>query len=101
MPAGRHPVGDPLDGDLPVDGASAPAPRLPVAVREDGIEAVAGIQVLTDDAPPADVEARGAVPVPVLTRVAVGACVAVTVVFGVWPTPLLDFAHQATLLLLR
>jgi hypothetical protein len=30
---------------------------------------------------------------------AIGLCVGVTVLFGVWPAPLLDFAHQATLLL--
>jgi NADH-quinone oxidoreductase subunit N len=31
--------------------------------------------------------------------VAIAVCVAVTVLFGVWPAPVLDFAHQATLLL--
>jgi NADH-quinone oxidoreductase subunit N len=38
------------------------------------------------------------VPVPALTAAAVGLSVAVTVVFGVWPTPILSLAHQATLL---
>ena len=33
-----------------------------------------------------------------LTAVAIGLCLAVTVVFGVWPAPLLDFCRQATLL---
>jgi formate hydrogenlyase subunit 3/multisubunit Na+/H+ antiporter MnhD subunit len=36
--------------------------------------------------------------VPVLTSVALALCVGVTVVFGVWPAPIVDFAHQATLL---
>jgi len=31
--------------------------------------------------------------------VAIAVCVAVTVLFGVWPAPVLNFAHQATLLL--
>jgi len=38
--------------------------------------------------------------VPVLTTLAVALCTAVTVLFGVWPAPLVDFAHQATLLFL-
>ena len=38
--------------------------------------------------------------VPALTGLAIGLCLAVTVVFGVWPQPLLDFAKQATLLFL-
>ncbi len=36
--------------------------------------------------------------VPWATAVAIGLCLAVTVGFGVFPTPLLDFAHKATLL---
>jgi NADH-quinone oxidoreductase subunit N len=43
-------------------------------------------------------EAPTAVPVPVLSSLGIGLAVAVTVVFGVWPAPLIDFAHQATLL---
>ena len=41
---------------------------------------------------------RGAVPVPSLTSVVIGLSVAFTVVFGIIPGPILDFAHQATLL---
>jgi len=33
--------------------------------------------------------------------VAISLCVAFTVVFGVVPGPIINFAHQATLLLLR
>jgi NADH-quinone oxidoreductase subunit N len=40
----------------------------------------------------------GRAPVPALTALAVGLCVAVTVVFGFWPGPLTSFAHHATLL---
>ncbi len=36
--------------------------------------------------------------VPVLAAVAIGICLAVTVVFGIIPAPLVDFAHKATLL---
>ncbi|MGH9087642.1 MAG: proton-conducting transporter membrane subunit, partial [Acidimicrobiales bacterium] len=38
------------------------------------------------------------VPVPALSALAVGLCVGVTVVFGIFPSPLVDFAHHATLL---
>ena len=36
--------------------------------------------------------------VPVLAMVAIGICLAVTVVLGIIPAPLVDFAHKATLL---
>jgi NADH-quinone oxidoreductase subunit N len=43
-------------------------------------------------------EAEGSLPVSPTTVVAIGVCVAVTVLFGIWPAPVVDFAHQATLL---
>jgi hypothetical protein len=56
---------------------------------------------LADEAPaPTGEETPSVVPVPALTAVAIGLCVAVTVVFGVWPAPFLDFARHATLLFL-
>jgi NADH:ubiquinone oxidoreductase subunit 2 (subunit N) len=39
-----------------------------------------------------------AAPVPVLGGVAIALCTGVTVLFGVWPQPLIDFANHATLL---
>ena len=55
--------------------------------------------LLADEAPTAtSEETPSVVPVPALTAVAIGLCLAVTVVFGVWPAPLLDFCRQATLL---
>jgi len=70
----------------------------PAADGTDTGEAVTSLSVLTD-APPSDaVSRRGAVPVPLLTSVAIGLCVGFTVVFGIVPGPILDFAHQATLL---
>ncbi len=42
----------------------------------------------------------GAVRVPPLAAIAIGLCLAVTVVFGFWPGPLTSFAHHATLLFL-
>ena len=41
-----------------------------------------------------------AVPVPALSGLAIALCTGVTVLFGVWPQPLIDFANHATLLFL-
>jgi len=38
--------------------------------------------------------------VPPLSALAIGLCTGVTVLFGVWPQPLIDFANHATLLFL-
>jgi NADH:ubiquinone oxidoreductase subunit 2 (subunit N) len=103
------PVADPVDtdGEPPansVDGAPAGGPP-PVGAPADGgpfeggtDDRVSSLQVLTDAAPDESVTRRGAVPVPTLTSVAIGLTVAFTVVFGIIPGPILDFAHQATLL---
>ena len=40
------------------------------------------------------------VDVPVLGAIAIGLCTGVTVLFGFWPQPLIDFANHATLLFL-
>jgi NADH-quinone oxidoreductase subunit N len=61
-------------------------------------DGMASLSVLTDDEPTEDVVERGAVPVPLLTTVSISLCVGFTVVFGIIPGPILDFAHQATLL---
>ena len=93
------PEGDVPDGDAPLLSAPvSPAAPPADATRDDE---PASILVLTDDAPEADVESRGLVPVPPLTAAAIGICVGVTIVFGLVPGPILDFARQATLLLLH
>ena len=97
--ANGGPAADDADGG-PVDGAEVR--QASVADVGDAIDdRVASLQVLTDAPPDADVEDRGTVPVPVLTAVVIGTCVAFTLVFGIIPGPILNFAHQATLLLLR
>ena len=74
--------------------------RLGPAFRPTGTtgDAVSSLLVLTDAPPAESVQQRGVVPVPALTVLAVGISVAFTVVFGIIPGPILDFAHQATLL---
>ena len=62
--------------------------------------------LLLEDAPGSVAVAAAELPdgtAPVLpagTGVALALCVGVTVVFGLWPAPLVDFAHQARLLFL-
>ena len=88
---------------LSVAPAVAPAPATVLGGGDAGAasrpaDGMASLSVLSDDEPTEDVVERGAVPVPLLTTVAIGLCVGFTVVFGIIPGPILDFAHQATLL---
>ncbi len=82
-------------GDDPHAGSARPGLS---ADGDDGGDAVSSLLVLTDAPPAESVQQRGIVPVPALTVLAVGISVAFTVVFGIIPGPILDFAHQATLL---
>ncbi len=97
-------VADPVGDDVPSGaGTGSPAPAKPAATEEatdrsESSDAVTSLAVLTDAPPTDEVSERGAVPVPVLTWVAIGLCVGFTVVFGIIPEPILNFAHQATLL---
>jgi NADH:ubiquinone oxidoreductase subunit 2 (subunit N) len=56
--------------------------------------------LLADEETEDEDEAPGRVPVPPLTGLAIALCTGVTVLFGVWPQPLIDFANHATLLFL-
>jgi len=98
-------VADPVDDE---DGAAlgsgapaaahSPASGADTTGADSTTDTVASLSVLTDAPPTDEVTERGAVPVPLLTTVALGLCVAFTVVFGIIPEPILNFAHQATLL---
>jgi NADH-quinone oxidoreductase subunit N len=84
------------------DPAGAPAPTSGWATPEavSGTISTLNAEILLTGEAPASTgeETPSVVPVPALTTLAIGLCVAVTVVFGVWPAPLLDFCHHATLL---
>jgi len=43
-------------------------------------------------------EDPGEAPISPLTVTAIAVCLVVTVLFGIWPAPVVDFAHKATLL---
>jgi NADH-quinone oxidoreductase subunit N len=92
------PAGDPLDGDEPDRGVAVHGGPVAGDGPSANEDAVSDLRVLTDAPPSAAVTDRGVVPVPALTAVALGLCTAFTVVFGIIPGPILDFAHQATLL---
>ncbi len=104
-------VADPVEGDVPSEAGTGPPAGRPhpapeaseptseaATGRSESSDAVTSLAVLTDAPPTDEVTERGAVPVPVLTWVAIGLCVGFTVVFGIVPEPILNFAHQATLL---
>ena len=88
---GAGPV-DMADGPGTADGPAGPAERAETA------DQVSSLRTLTDDPPSVAVTERGAVPVPFLTSLVITVTVAFSVVFGIIPGPILDFAHQATLL---
>jgi NADH-quinone oxidoreductase subunit N len=83
--------------------AGEPEPE-PEPEAEPGAAAAADAEAEVDaeverEAEPA-AEAPERVPVPALTGLAIALCTGVTVLFGVWPQPLIDFANHATLLFL-
>ena len=66
-----------------------------------GVVTTINEQILLADEESGDgAEAPEKVPVPALTGLAIALCTGVTVLFGVWPQPLIDFANHATLLFL-
>ncbi len=79
-----------LESGVPVDGAGE---RMLVGDGTGGGDAAGGMPIVVRA-----VGAAGTVRVPVLTAVAIGICVGITVVLGCWPGPLISFAHHATLL---
>ncbi len=94
------PVGVPAASEAGVESESlASTPRAPAASTPEALGPIgpASLEVLSDAPPSALVEDR-VVPVPALSALGLGLCAAFTVVFGIVPGPILDFAHQATLL---
>jgi len=90
-------VADPAGtgADASLSGPVA-APEGPVAAPEGPVVAseAPGTLALVVETPAED----EMWPVGGATTVAIGVCVVVTVLFGLWPAPVVDFAHKATLL---
>ena len=93
-------VGDEVEGsDGPDPSVTAPetASALVASEGPSRLPEPASLAVLTQEAPTEAVEERR-VYVPGLTWAALTLCVGFTVVFGIYPAPIINFAHQATLL---
>ncbi|HZU80280.1 MAG TPA: proton-conducting transporter membrane subunit, partial [Acidimicrobiales bacterium] len=75
--------------------ATEPSPTAAPALSAAGTGAGPGAMAAASE-----VDAPAGEPVVVLPamQLAIGLCLVVTVLFGLWPAPLVDFAHQATLL---
>lgn len=94
-------------GPAPVpDAAGLAAPTAITRARAQPIGAAGGVATLATEvlepvgAPLAGTEAapRGPIIVPASAAMVIGLCVTFTVLFGLWPSPIIDFAHRATLL---
>ena len=102
-PAQSTGTGAPADtgaagGDAPVPGGAMAA-----AGAAEATAAVTTLNeqiLLADEEPQGEDEQPARAPVPRLSALAIGLCTGVTVLFGVWPQPLIDFADKATLLFL-
>ena len=105
-PAQSTGLGAPADtGAVGGAGAEAPVPggAMAAAGAAEATSAVTTLNeqiLLADEEPEGEDEQPARVPVPRLSALAIGLCTGVTVLFGVWPQPLIDFADKATLLFL-
>jgi NADH-quinone oxidoreductase subunit N len=113
-------LGEPEAGVEPEAGGTVPASEPVPATESASAALLAGdgaasdssaaawtaVTTLNEEILLADEEPQGAetlpeaVRVPALSGLAIWVCVGVTVLFGVWPQPLIDFANHATLLFL-
>jgi NADH-quinone oxidoreductase subunit N len=83
------------------DGAGPGAPGWATPGAVSGAVTTLNEQILlAEDEGPERAEEESPEPVPALTALAIGLCTGVTLLFGVWPQPLIDFANHATLLFL-
>jgi NADH-quinone oxidoreductase subunit N len=90
--AGATPASAPVEQPI-VDAAAEASTTAAVTTLNEQI-------LLADDEPETVDQLPTAVPVPALSALSIGLCTGVTVLFGVWPQPLIDFANHATLLFL-
>ncbi len=103
--AGSETVGDPFDDPLQTPSSEPQASLTPggsvgPAVGVATLDTVPGAQVVvaTDGTETSEVvEDQPVIPLSVATAIAI--CAGFTVLFGLWPSPIINFAHAATLLL--
>jgi NADH-quinone oxidoreductase subunit N len=94
-------AGTPASGDEIVDTTTGPAPSSSAGTAPAG--GGGAVATMETQAPAAALglagptEDAGRIPVPPATAAAIAICVAVTLLFGLWPAPIVDFAHRALL----
>ncbi len=93
------PTGDAV-AEAPVATGSVDAPAWASPEAVSGTVSTLNREILLTEQPagPFGEEEPTRVPVPPLTGLAIALAVGVTVVFGLWPAPLVNFAHAASLL---
>ena len=108
---GTQTVGDPMSAPLQSSSSSSSCSSHAMAGGTSGESASAlesdalsrGVATLeSTDAPTEGTETSddvGVVPVPLSIATAITICAGFTVLFGIWPSPIINFAHAATLLL--
>jgi len=91
-----------LNAELLIDDATAPgngsAPATNGSARTAAAEQSESDAAAAEDLDEPEEPEPDVVTVPITSAVGIGLCVAFTVVFGIWPAPIVDLAHQATLL---
>jgi NADH:ubiquinone oxidoreductase subunit 2 (subunit N) len=90
----------PVPASVPSGRVDAPDWASPEAVSGTISTINAELLLVDEPAAPFGEETPSVVPVPALSALAIGLCVGVTVLFGVWPEPIVNFAHAAPLLFL-
>jgi NADH-quinone oxidoreductase subunit N len=95
-PTGSAGAANATDAGAAATGPSAAAAEPSVATSAAGEAAGEAVGTLT--LVDGDSEELASAPVSATTVAAIALCLAVTVVFGIWPAPVVDFAHKATLL---
>ena len=101
--AGDDLVGGSLIEVGTADGAGTPVGGLAWATPASVAGTVTALNeqiLLADEETDGEEEIPEAVRVPALGALSIALCTGVTVLFGVWPQPLIDFANHATLLFL-
>jgi NADH-quinone oxidoreductase subunit N len=90
-----------LGGAGAADGSEEPMPSMAMSTTAGGGAVLSTAAVTVEEAAPSTGEegtdGGARLPVPPTVAAAIAVCVAVTVLFGLWPAPIVSFAHHAVL----
>jgi NADH-quinone oxidoreductase subunit N len=88
-------IGDGLEAPDPVDPAAVSGAT--IVDQESGLEPIGAVATLQVSDTEEEIEGGRSIPLSIATGIAI--CAGFTVLFGVWPSPIINFAHAATLIL--